>query len=581
MSEAQPLPLPPPRATDARTTNLPHAQSVTVGSHLLKPHECLPAKFRPVFPHDTFNEVQSKCFAAAYESNDNLVVSAPTGSGKTVIMELAICRLAFARQNQNFKVVYQAPTKALCSERARDWERKFGPLGMGVAELTGDTSMTDMRRVRSASIILTTPEKWDSITRRWRDHGRLVDLVELFLVDEVHILKDERGSTLEVVVSRMKSIGASVRFVALSATVPNPDDVAKWLGRDHTNQQLPARREAFGEEHRPVKLEKFVYGYSYHNVHALDGLLDPKLPGLIGNDGDKVPALVFCSMRKSCETAAKSLGDAWMRAAGHAKPWRAPSQKIRVINTALQAVVDMGVAFHHAGLEAQDRHAVEKGFLDRELSAICCTSTLAVGVNLPCRTVILKGTATYQNGEFMEYSDLEVMQMLGRAGRPQFDTRAIAIILTRKESCEKYDKMASGQEILESTLHLNLIEHLNSEIVLRAIIDLPSAKRWISDTFLSVRLRRNPGHYKLTEPSPDAQHIDNSLEQICERNIKLLQEAGLVTKGETFAATEHGHAMSSHMVKFDTMKMILKLPRAGHKRQLVSPSLRPTTAARN
>src|SRR5262249_7123082 len=130
--------------------------------------------------------------------------------------------------------------KALCSERARDWEKKFSHMNLACAELTGDTSQTEMRRVGSASIIVTTPEKWDSITRKWEDHRKLLQLVRLFLIDEVHILKDVRGATLEAVVSRMKTIGANVRFVALSATIPNSEDVACWLGRDHTSQHLPA-----------------------------------------------------------------------------------------------------------------------------------------------------------------------------------------------------------------------------------------------------------------------------------------------------------------------------------------------------
>ena len=112
-----------------------------------------------------------------------------------------------------------------------------------------------------------------------------------------------------------------------------------------------------------------------------------------------------------------------------------------------------GVAFHHAGLTLEDRNAVEKGYLQGEINVICCTSTLAVGVNLPCHMVIIKNTVTYQSntaGGCKEYSDLEIMQMLGRAGRPQFDDSAVAVIMTRSERVQFYEKMISGQEILES-----------------------------------------------------------------------------------------------------------------------------------
>ena len=221
----------------------------------------LPDKIRSIFPFDLFNAVQSKCFDTAYKSDDNLVLSAPTGSGKTLVMELAIARLLATIQHTDFKVVYMAPIKALCAERQDDWQRKFASHGLECAELTGDTDYQQLRKVQQANIIITTPEKWDSVTRKWRDNSKLVQLIKLFLIDEVHILKDSRGATLEAVVSRMKSVGTPIRFVALSATVPNSEDIATWLGQDSTSPNLPARREVFDESYRPAKLEKHVYGF--------------------------------------------------------------------------------------------------------------------------------------------------------------------------------------------------------------------------------------------------------------------------------------------------------------------------------
>jgi len=231
----------------------------------------LPERYRSLFPFPLFNAIQSKCFKSIYNTNDNLVLSAPTGSGKTVVMELAICRLLNVLEDERFKVVYQAPTKSLCAERFRDWNTKFAALNLKCAELTGDTDHTQLRDVQSSDIIITTPEKWDSMTRKWKDHVRLMQLVKLFLIDEVHILKECRGATLEAVVSRMKNIGSNVRFVALSATVPNSEDIATWLGKDATNRHVPAHREHFSEDFRPVKLQKIVYGYqSNANDFAFD-----------------------------------------------------------------------------------------------------------------------------------------------------------------------------------------------------------------------------------------------------------------------------------------------------------------------
>jgi ATP-dependent DNA helicase HFM1/MER3 len=261
----------------------------------------LPEKYRSIYPFPLFNAIQSKCFHPVYKTNDNIVLAAPTGSGKTVVMELAICRLLNVLKDERFKVVYQAPTKSLCSERFRDWNTKFAALDLKCAELTGDTDHTQLRSIQTSQIIITTPEKWDSMTRKWKDHMRLMQLVKLFLIDEVHILRETRGATLEAVVSRMKNIGSNVRFVALSATVPNSEDIATWLGKDATNQHVPAHREHFGEDLRPVKLQKFVYGYqSTGNDFAFDKVCGTKYVTIgFSSDAIKLLTVPFADCLKS------------------------------------------------------------------------------------------------------------------------------------------------------------------------------------------------------------------------------------------------------------------------------------------
>lgn len=188
---------------------------------------------------------------------------------------------------------------------------------------------------------------------------------------------------------------------------------------------------------------------------------------------------------------------------------------------------------------------------------ICCTSTLAVGVNLPCHLVIIKNTVVWQDGGCKEYSDLEMMQMLGRAGRPQFDDSATAVILTRRERVAHYEKLVSGSESLESCLHLNLIEHLNAEIGLGNVSDVDSAVKWLAGTFLFIRLRRNPTHYKLKEGA-NQDDEDEMLRQICEKDIKLLQESGLV-ESDVLRSTRFGEAMARYYIRFETMKTLLSL----------------------
>lgn len=297
----------------------------------------LPDRFRDIFPYPLFNAVQSKCFDAIYKTNDNLVLSAPTGSGKTVLLELAICRLIDGFANGSYKIVYQAPTKSLCSERQRDWQAKFGPLDLQCAELTGDTDHAQLRNVQHASIIITTPEKWDSMTRKWKDHQKLMQMVKLFLIDEVHILKEDRGATLEAVVSRMKSVGSNVRFVALSATVPNSQDIATWLGKDSNTPEVPAVRERFGEDFRPVRLQKHVCGYqSGSNEFGFEKTLNGKLPEVIAKYSQKKPIMIFCFTRAACVDTAKVLAGWWNTKGPRERYWTVPRKRINVADKDLQ-----------------------------------------------------------------------------------------------------------------------------------------------------------------------------------------------------------------------------------------------------
>lgn len=531
----------------------------------------LPDRFRSVFPFPNFNAVQSKCFNPVYRTNDNFVLSSPTGSGKTAIFELAICRLINAFPDTQVKIIYQAPTKSLCAERQRDWQVKFKQFDMDCAELTGDTDLSNLRHVQNASIIITTPEKWDSITRKWKDHAKLMQLVKLFLIDEVHVLKEDRGATLEAVVSRMKTVGSDVRFLALSATVPNSEDIAEWLGKDPTNQHLPASKERFGEEFRPVLLQKHVCGYSSNSSDwDLNKTLTTKLPDIIAKYSHKKPMMVFCCTRKETSETARALANWWSTKSARDRYWEAPLHQIAVVNNDLKHCVSAAVAFHHAGLPQSDREAVEAGFLAGNINVICCTSTLAIGVNLPCHFVIIKNTVTYSNDKGLkEYSDLEMMQMLGRAGRPQFDRNAVAVIMTRQEKAQRYELMVSGQEILESCLHRNLIDHLNAEIGLGTIKDLSTARKWLSGTFLCVRMKRNPKYY-LLEGDSDSRDVSERLEWICTRDISLLRVHNLI-EGDTFLkSTEFGDAMARYCVQFETAKKFLILPPKARLSEILS-----------
>lgn len=237
----------------------------------------LPAPFRSTFSFRYFNSLQSECFSPCFLSDINMVISAPTGSGKTVLFELCILRLLsrfiseegrFIHVKGTLKTIYIAPSKALVQEKLRDWNHKFGSWGINCLELTGDNETYNIRNIQEADIILTTPEKFDAVTRyRIKDGGlSFFSDISLVLIDEVHLLNDPRGAALEAIVSRIKMLArkpemklnplSHVRFLAVSATVPNIEDLAEWL-------MVPVQGvKKFGEEMRPVKLTTRVYGYT-------------------------------------------------------------------------------------------------------------------------------------------------------------------------------------------------------------------------------------------------------------------------------------------------------------------------------
>ncbi|XP_074237544.1 putative ATP-dependent DNA helicase HFM1 [Saimiri boliviensis] len=547
----------------------PHdIQGVTENGSLKAVTE-IPAKFRSIFKEfPYFNYIQSKAFDDLLYTDRNFVICAPTGSGKTVVFELAITRLLMEVPLpwSNVKIVYMAPIKALCSQRFDDWKEKFGPIGLNCKELTGDTVMDDLFEIQHAHIIMTTPEKWDSMTRKWRDNS-LVQLVRLFLIDEVHIVKDEnRGPTLEVVVSRMKTVQSvsqtlrntstvtPMRFVAVSATIPNAEDIAEWL----SDGERPAVCLKMDENHRPVKLQKVVLGFpcsSNQNEFKFDLTLDYKIASVIQMYSDQKPTLVFCATRKGVQQAASVLvKDAKFIMTVEQKQ-RLQKYAYSVRDSKLRDILKDGAAYHHAGMELSDRKVVEGAFSVGDLPVLFTTSTLAMGVNLPAHLVVIKSTMHYAGGLFQEYSETDILQMIGRAGRPQFDTTATAVIMTRSSTRDKYIQMLACRDTVESSLHRHLIEHLNAEIVLHTITDVNIALEWIRSTLLYIRALKNPSHYGFAS-GLNKDGIEAKLQELCLKNLNDLSSLDLIKmdEGVNFKPTEAGRLMAWYYITFETVK---------------------------
>ena len=172
-----------------------------------------------------------------------------------------------------------------------------------------------------------------------------------------------------------------------------------------------------------------------------------------------------------------------------------------------------------------------------------------------------------------ELEESEILQMIGRAGRPQFDDTGVAVILTSSDKREKYENLVSGNRPLESQLHLQLVEHFNSEIGLGTIFDIGSAKVWLRSTFFYVRCRANPKYYGVS-PNDDA--IDSMMEEKCLKNIEVLQSHGLIENTEgKFRTTAYGKAAARYYVRLPTVYRILGMSGQAKLKDMVLAQVRP------
>ncbi|MFC7132970.1 MULTISPECIES: DEAD/DEAH box helicase [Salinibaculum] len=457
--------------------------------------EVLPG-FAGAFPFERFNAMQSEALPALLDSEDNVVVSAPTASGKTAIAEVAICRTLDA----DGTALFLAPLRALTNEKEREWER-FEDLGYSVYVVTGERDLNP-RRAERADILVMTPEKADSATRK-HDTRRysFIEDVDCCVIDEVHLLdSDRRGSVLEVTISRLRRL-CDPRVVALSATMPNVDDVAAWLDAPEETTF------AFGEEYRPVPLEADVATYSHGENAFADKYrrLYRALDLTEQHIRDEGQALVFVSSRQDTVQAAKTTRDELTERdipIGARGDYDFHNDAADLQNDTLRQSVLDGVGFHHAGLAREDKNRVEEWFREGKIQILFSTSTLAWGVNLPARCVVIRDTKLHDplEGE-VDMSPLDVLQMLGRAGRPGYDDRGYAWVVCDRSDADRYRALLKDGKTIESRLAetpneasdpvaTDLAVHLNAEIALGTVGDVEDAMDWLETTFYYVRAQR-------------------------------------------------------------------------------------------
>ncbi|THE66620.1 DEAD/DEAH box helicase [Salinadaptatus halalkaliphilus] len=499
--------------------------------------EVLP-EFADAFAFEEFNRMQREAVPALLEREDNVVASAPTASGKTALAELAICKTLA----EGGTALFIAPMRALTNEKEDDWDR-FEALDYSVYVVTGERELNS-RRARRADILVMTPEKLDSATRK-HDSRRydFVTDIDVCVIDEVHLLDaDRRGSVLEVTISRLRRL-CKPRVVALSATMPNVDDVAAWL-------DAPAETTfEFGEEYRPVDLNAGVKTYThgensfadkYRRLYRALDIAEPHLR----EDGQ---TLVFVSSRQDTVRAAKKARDEIAERdipIGARGDYDFHTDASDLENDTLRQSVLDGVAFHHAGLSKNDRDLVEEWFKEGHVELLFSTSTLAWGVNLPARCVVIRDTKLHDplEGE-VDMSPLDVLQMLGRAGRPGYDDIGYGWVVCDGAEADKYRRLLQEGKEIESRLAESLETHLNAEIAMGTITDLEDVMDWLETTFYYVRGQSKPEAYDFPNLR---QRVRDCLEGLVDR--------GFVETGEDLSieATARGVLASKYYLRLET-----------------------------
>ena len=480
-------------------------------------------------------EPQAYSVDAGILDGTSVLVSAPTASGKTLIAMLGM--LAHLPKHKS-KIVYLSPLRALAAEKFTEF-KKLEKINLGrkikVGISTGDFDSVE-DKLENSDILVLTNEKMDALMRFGQSW---ISEIGLVIVDEIHLIGDEgRGPTLEMVLTRLKSglIGKIPQIIALSATITNSDELAEWLDCEHVESTW-----------RPVPLSEAVYDdFSVTNQdrETYDVSFDYVGSSTIGLGVDSVKnggqGLLFANTRTSAAKLAVDSGPPIEKilSKNELNELLKISKKILANNEHTQLVkklafvVKQGVAFHHAGLNQKCREIIETEFRSGKIKLLSATPTLAAGVNLPARRVVISSVLRYnsQYGGNVPISVLEYKQLCGRAGRPQYDDEGESIIIGKNNQELLLERYVDGEpEPIESKIisPRSLRIHLLSLIVTSPSITEDKINEFFSETLGGTQ----------TEDDIIELHLENA-------KTFLLDEEFISEKDGGFLATRFGQKVS-------------------------------------
>ncbi|MEV4502499.1 DEAD/DEAH box helicase [Streptomyces klenkii] len=418
--------------------------------------DLVPRSWAGLLTHPSFNPAQAAAVPAVLDGDEHLVVVAPTGAGKTPVGMVA----ALHAHHRGRKAAWLVPQRSLTDELDRELEA-WRRAGLEVIRLTGESAV-DAGLVRKADVWVATTEKFEAICRAGSLRDALAE-VGCLVVDEIHLLGDPtRGPVLEALLARVREDSTQVRIVGLSATVANADEVAAWLGARLIRTPWRPTRLTWQIPVLPAPPDADWSARAASRTKTA-----VRLARTVTGEGGSV--LVFCGSKRGVRATALALAaDRGVPTAG------ADADDAELVE---RLCAGAGVRLHYR--DWPYKREAEHAFRTRQADVLVATSTVAAGVNLPARAVVVRDT---QIGlDRIEVS--MVQQMFGRAGRVGAGEREgwAFLLADGEERAEWQARLAAGYTV-RSRIRDRLPDHLLAEAVQGRLRTLPQAEAWWTQT---------------------------------------------------------------------------------------------------
>jgi helicase len=528
----------------------------------------LPQAVKDFYLNSDINELyppQSDAIKAGLLENKNMVAAIPTASGKTLLAEFAMLK-SIMNETHPGKALYIVPLRALASEkydRFRTFETIIKSNGRSVSAgiATGDFDSRD-DWLGQFDIIVATSEKVDSLLR---NRSRWMEEITVVVADEIHLIDSpDRGPTLEIVLAKLRQINPDLQIVALSATIGNADEIAKWL-----NASLVV------SDWRPIVLKEGVFfgnaiNFGDSSQREVKGRFRDQAISLVTDTlAEGGQCLIFESSRKNSEGMASRTGTSISSLiSGETKEkLRDIASQVREsseVDTAqkLAFCIESGTAFHHAGLISEQRKLIEAGFRNGIIKVISSTPTLAAGLNLPARRVIIKGYRRYNANEGLTpIPVLEYKQMAGRAGRPRLDPYGESVLIAKsfdelEELMQQY--VLANVEKIWSKLGSEdaLRTHILSTISTGFVQNMDELLEFMRGTFYSTQFDEPDKKGRISLGSPKKEPW--TLKTVIEKVIEFLVDKKFIVKNNGLFPTRLGELVSRLYIDPLSASMILE-----------------------